>query len=241
MRQLRTALGFFTPLPVGTTTPDTGTPAWFPAIGVLLGGVLALVWWGAEAAFPALVAGALVVAADLLLTGALHLDGLADTADGVLAHKGVDRARRLAIMKAPDVGAFGVAAVVVVLALRWSVFASIDVDAALVVALWAASRGVMALALLAVPYVGGGLGAAFVGDTRRFPMVLATAVAVPVAAACLSAQPIVTTIAVGCAWLAAFGIVTVVRRRLGGITGDVLGAAGMVVETVGLVVASARW
>jgi adenosylcobinamide-GDP ribazoletransferase len=249
MRQLRAALGFLTPLPVGDSVPGAATLPWLPVVGALLGVVLALVWWGAGSVFPPLVAGVLVVGADVVLTGALHLDGLADTADGLLAHKGVDREQRLAIMKAPDVGAFGVAAVVVVLALRVAVFASMDVDGWLVVAFWMMARGLMAQVLLSEePYVGGGLATVFRSEPRSSPMAWTRLVTYALAGGGpLLLLLIDTTQAVGravawlCAYLAAVAVVTVARRRLGGITGDVLGAMGMVVETVGLVVASARW
>src|SRR5436853_631124 len=74
---VRRALAFLTPLPVGTTTPpDRRTLAWFPVVGALIGGVLGGVWWMAERVWPSPVAAGVVVAADLALTGLLHLDGL---------------------------------------------------------------------------------------------------------------------------------------------------------------------
>ena len=75
-------------------------------------------------AFPPAVAGGLAVAADLALTGMLHLDGLADSADGLLPP--LPRDRRLAVMRSPDVGAFGVAAVVSAIGLRWAALAALD-------------------------------------------------------------------------------------------------------------------
>ena len=84
---MRRALAFLTPLPVGTTEPpDRRTLAWFPVVGALIGTVLGGVWWGAERRVAPPVAAGLVVAADLALTGMLHLDGLMDTADGLLPH-----------------------------------------------------------------------------------------------------------------------------------------------------------
>src|SRR5207253_6057841 len=90
------------------------------------------------------------VVADVVLTGALHVDGLADTADGVLPH--LDRERRLAVMAEPDVGAFGVAAVVLTLGLRVAVLASLPPDIGLTAALWCAPRTVMAVAAPSPPY-----------------------------------------------------------------------------------------
>ena len=80
---MRRALAFLTPLG-GAAVPDRRTLSWFPlaggAIGVAVGGV----WWGAERLWPPAVAAALTIAADLALTGLLHIDGLVDSADGLL-------------------------------------------------------------------------------------------------------------------------------------------------------------
>ena len=97
----------------GARRPDDGTFSWFPLVGAGIGGLLAAVWLGASELWASPVAAALVVTADLAVTGMLHLDGLADTADGVLPH--LDRDRRLAVMSGPDVGAFAVGVVAVTL------------------------------------------------------------------------------------------------------------------------------
>jgi adenosylcobinamide-GDP ribazoletransferase len=235
---MRAALGFLTALPIGGPAPDRRTLVWFPLAGAALGAALGGVWWAAGEVFPPLVAAAVVVAADLVVTGALHVDGLADTADGVLPHlDGPDRRR--AVMAAPDVGAFGVAAVVAVVLLRWSALATIEPDTALLASLWAASRAAMALALVAIPYVGGGLGAAFLGARR--PSLAVVAVAVPITLAALAREPVAAVAALVAGSVAAAGVVALARARLGGTTGDVAGAAGLVAETAGLVVAAARW
>jgi adenosylcobinamide-GDP ribazoletransferase len=233
---VRSALAFLTPLPIGTPRPDAGTLTWFPAAGAVVGLVVGATWWAGGEVFPALVAAAIAVLADVLVTGALHLDGVADTADGLLAHD-ADADRRRAIMAAPDVGAFGVAAVAGVLLLRWSAFASMAPDVWLVVALWCASRAVMAIALATLPYVGGGLGAAFAGATP-WPGVLGMAAGGAVAAATAGVAGIGAVVALA---LAAAGVLVAGRARLGGVTGDVLGAAGVVGETAALVVATASW
>jgi len=233
---LRGALAFLSPLPVGAAAPTAATLAWFPAAGALLGVIVGGSWWAAGEAFPPLVAAAVAVVVDLAVTGALHVDGLADTADGLLAQH-PDAARRRAVMAAPDVGAFGVAAVVAAVGLRWSALASMAPDAWLVAALWCASRSAMAAALVRGPYVGAGIGAAFAGAAAG-PAVagLAVASAVAVAAAGGAGAVAVAALLVG-----AVGVVALGHRRLGGVTGDVLGAAGVVGETVALVVATATW
>jgi adenosylcobinamide-GDP ribazoletransferase len=235
---MKAALAFLTAVPVPAARPGPATLRWFPVAGVLIGVVVGASWWAAGEVLPALVAAGVVVAVDLALTGALHVDGLADSADGLLGHlDGPDR--RKAVMAAPDVGAFGVAAVAAVVLLRWSALASMEPDVALVAATWAASRGVMAVALVVVPYVGGGLGTAFLG-ARPGP-VAGVAVAAPVAVAVLADEPVAAFAAIAAVAGAGAGVVALGRLRLGGITGDVVGAAGLVAETVGLVVATARW
>lgn len=235
---MRAALGFLTPLPVGSAAPDRRTLAWFPVAGMLVGLLVGTAWWAATEVFPIGVAAAIAIAVDLVLTGALHVDGLADSADGLLPPL-ADRERRFAVMRRPDVGAFGAAAVGAVLLLRWSALAAMRPDAPLLGALWAMSRSAMAVGLLAVPYVGAGLGSAFLGAART-PVAVASvlAVAAPVA---LTDDPAAAAIAVLVGVGAGAAVVMLGRRRLGGITGDVAGAAGLLAETVGLVVASARW
>jgi adenosylcobinamide-GDP ribazoletransferase len=192
------------------------------------------------------VAAVIVVVADLALTGLLHLDGLADSADGLLPH--LTRERRLAVMAEPTIGAFGTGVVALVLLARWAVFATVRPTAwsiLLVGALWCTSRTSMAATVERLPYArpddgpDAGLAAAFLGS--RLPAWAAgAAVGVAVAAASLWELP-AGPVSVA-ATLVGFGaVLALADRRLGGFTGDVLGAAGMVGETVGLVVAAARW
>jgi adenosylcobinamide-GDP ribazoletransferase len=232
------ALSFFTVLGRGRP-PGPGDVVWFPVVGLLVGAVVGGAWWGAGELWPPVVAAALVVVVDLALTGMLHLDGLADSADGLLPH--MDRERRLAVMRQPDVGAFGVGAVVGVLLLRFAAFASMVPDAGLVAGLWCAGRTVMAVGLTSLPYArsGGGLASAF-GGRRSWAPVLVLGAVGSVAAA-VAGDQVQGAVAVAVAALGGAAVLAVGRARLGGYTGDVLGAAGLVAETVGLLAASAAW
>jgi adenosylcobinamide-GDP ribazoletransferase len=233
---MRRALAFLTPL-FGASEPRPATLAWFPFAGAALGLVLGALWWGAERVWPAAVAAAIVVAADLALTGLLHVDGLADSADGLLPH--LDRARRLEVMTTPDVGAFGVATVGAVLLLRWAALATTAPSPLLLGGLWCASRTVMAVTARTVPYARpGGLASSFLGGRVLPAAIVGGALAVALAFAGPGAPG---AVAVGAVVVGAAGIVVLARRRIGGFTGDVLGASGMVGETAGLVVAAARW
>jgi adenosylcobinamide-GDP ribazoletransferase len=185
-----------------------------------------------------LVAAVLAVAVDAWLTGMLHLDGLADSADGLLPP--VPEAQRLAVMAAPDVGSFGVVALVVVLAARLAGFASQAPDVLLVVGLWAAARAGMAVTMAVVPYARPGGAAEGFAPATPSPGALLTlaAAVVAVVVAAPGLAGVVTALAATVGFMAVVGLAW---RRLGGYTGDVLGAAGVVAETVGLLVAAAKW
>lgn len=233
---MRAALGFLTVLG-GATRPDGRGPGWFGAVGALVGLAVGGVWWGADRIWTPVLAATVAVATDAALTGMLHLDGLADTADGLLPP--IERERRLAVMATPDVGAFGVAAVVVVLVARVAALAETAPDPLLVAGLWAGARAAMAVTMARVPYArtrGAASGFAPRGAGAGGASLVVAGAAVVVA---LGGWAGVATAA---ALVAGFGAVVVVAvRRLGGYTGDVLGAAGVVGETLGLVVAAARW
>jgi adenosylcobinamide-GDP ribazoletransferase len=232
------ALGFLTI--AGRARPPTRRAAvWFGPAGALIGAALGALWWGAANLWPAPVAAAIVVAADLGVTGLLHIDGLADSADGLLPH--LDRDRRLAVMAAPDVGAFGVAVVAIVLALRVTALAVTDPQGwramAVLAAFWCAARASMAVTMSVVPYArDAGLASSFLGGSPVTPI----AAAVPFLALAL-VRGVGGAVALLAGVLAAALVVAFARRRIGGFTGDVLGAAGVVCETVALVVLSARW
>jgi len=234
-----TALAFLTPLPFSSRRPNGRTFLWFPLVGVLLGAALGLAWRALDRLTrgQGFVVGALVVALDLAMTGALHFDGLVDAADGLFAP--VERGRRLAIMAGPEVGAFGMATGVMALLLRVACIAQLAPRPLLLMGLWCASRTVMACVAAALPYVRPeGLASAFLEDMPEaliigIPGVL---LAVFVAAGAGIRGPL----AVSAGLVAALGVALSARHRIGGFTGDVLGACGVVCETVGLLVAVIR-
>lgn len=223
------AVAFLTVLGRGQT-PQARALWWFPVVGAGMGAVLAGVHWGAGELWPLMVVGILVVAADLVLTGGLHLDGLADSADGLLPH--MERDRRLDVMSRPDVGAFAVAAVVVVVAARWAALSVDGIESLALVPIWAISRTLVALVPAIVTYARpGGLADPFMAGARRW---LALWLA-PAIAALVLIEGIPGAVAAGVALGAAVGVVVLAWRRLGGFTGDVLGAVIMVAETAALV------
>lgn len=218
--------------------PRPAAVTWFPLVGAATGLLVGLVWWGSAQVWTLPVAAAVVVAFDLGVTGLLHLDGLVDAADGLLPP--MDRARRLEVMRDPGTGAFGVGAAAAVLLLRWSALAALHPHPLLVGGLWCASRTAMALTVGHGHYVrDSGLATGFRGGPRRTGLLaVGAAGAVALGAAwSVPAGAVAVVVALG-----AFGLVVLLAaRRIGGYTGDVLGAAGLVAETVGLVTAAAAW
>lgn len=232
----RSALGFLTVIG-GAEAPSPCALPWFPVVGAGLGAALGLVWMGAAHLWPAPVAAAVVIAVDLALTGLLHVDGLADSGDGLLPH--LDRQRRLAVMGEPDVGAFGMAVVAAVLLLRVAALGALAASVPLLAGLWCLSRSAMALAIATLRYArpeGLASGFARSGGAVAGGVGLAAAAGL---AAWWRIGPGLAAVAGGL--LGAGAVLWLADRRLGGYTGDVLGAAGMVAETLGLLVASARW
>ena len=248
---LRLALTTLTVLPVrcpaALTRQTAGAAmALAPLVGLLLGLVAA----GALAAVDAVTSGTLLAAAVAVtilaaLTRGLHLDGLADLVDGLASYLPAEGARR--VMKAPDVGALGVAAVVLALLLQVAALAAAT----------AAGRGPLAVAVAAVAgrlavtcactpatpaATTDGLGATVAGTVRpglatALPPVaalLAAAVAWPLAGGeALDAARVL--LALAGALLVARALRRHAVRRLGGATGDVLGALVEVATTVALV------
>ncbi|MCX7621899.1 MAG: adenosylcobinamide-GDP ribazoletransferase [Acidimicrobiales bacterium] len=238
---VRRALAFLTSIG-SAAPPNGGTLLWFPAAGFLIGLIVGTTWWGAAQIWPPVVAAAVALTIDLAVTGVLHFDGLVDTADGLLPP--VSRERRLEIMADPRAGAFGVVVAASLLLLRWSALASSTPEPLVLAGLWCASRSVASGSILAVPYARpDGLAASFAGETStQFSRLLALAVVGIV----LSVGPA----SVGAGWLGliacagcfagGLGVITWAQDRLGGFTGDVLGAAIVVGETAGLLLLAVR-
>jgi adenosylcobinamide-GDP ribazoletransferase len=234
------------PLPTGRLDRDVAGVAMStaPAVGAALGAVGAAIGIGANRlGAPALVAGALVIASGVLLTRGLHIDGLADTADALGSYR--EREAALDIMKRPDVGAFGVVAIVLTLLIQAAAAGAVVSrawPAALVGVVTATAAGRVAIALgcwRGVPAARpGGLGA-LVAGTVGVPALAVTAVATAtVALAAVPSRPWQGPLAVGLSLAVAVLLVRHAVRRLGGITGDVLGAACELAVTVTYVVVS---
>lgn len=235
---MRRAIAFLT-IVGGSRQPTPSTFAWFPVVGAALGLVVGSLWWLASRWWPALLAGALALVADLVLTGLLHVDGLADAGDGLIAP--MRREDRLRVMADPAIGAFGAITVVAVLAVRWAAFASGRPAPLVLAGLWCASRTSMVVVGQSVPYARpDGIASAFLGAQRHWIITVAVVIGYLGAAALVVSGGARGVGALGGELLAIGAVVWWSIRRLGGFTGDVLGAGGVIGETVGLVVWALR-
>ena len=197
--------------------------AWYPLVGLLIGVALLLIDRGLERLVPAAPAAALEVAALALLSGGLHLDGVADTADG-MALQG-DRAERLGVMSEGHTGPAGVMALVIVLLVLWAALESLAApvrSAGLVLAPALARWSIVPLVLLFRPARPRGLGHALHAAALSVAAPIATAT-VAAAALALFGAPGLVLVAV--AAIAAVIIGWAASRMLDGVTGDTYGAA----------------
>lgn len=232
------ALSFLTAVPVGHPIGERDLRAGavlFPIVGAAVGLVVAATAWAASLVLPSLPAAVLGVAAGVALTAAFHLDGLGDVADAIGA--GLTGRDAAEVMRDPRLGTFGVAAVALDLLLRTSLLAALVTDGfpwAVVGAAALARAAPIGLAWR-LPYAGGGTGGwteNVGGRTFAAAGIVALAIAGPTAGI-----PLVGIVAAVAAVAGALGRWS--RRRLGGATGDVFGAAAELGETLSWTVVAA--
>ncbi|HYD41278.1 MAG TPA: adenosylcobinamide-GDP ribazoletransferase [Anaeromyxobacter sp.] len=248
LRHLAAALRFLTRLPVPgppLDARDLGRAlAFFPVAGAALGALVAGTGWLLAPRLAPGVLAVLLVALLAALSGGLHLDGLADVADGLGGGHG-DRARTLAIMRDSRIGAFGAAALVLLLLVKVAAVAEL------------LGRGGAEWALLCAPVLGRtaavplvvlfpyarpeGLGRAFhEGGGPRELLVAGGLCLVTLCAAAATAAGLRAFLPAAAGLGAAVLVALACRRRLGGLTGDVYGAAIELAEAAFLLTATAR-
>jgi adenosylcobinamide-GDP ribazoletransferase len=240
VKSVLVATAFLTrvPVPVVASAVDVGRAArWFPLIGGLLGGATALTAWTLTEvmAVPAALTAVLIVGVAAWSTGAIHLDGLADTVDGFGG--GRDREEVLRIMRDPLIGSYGAAALVFAIGVRVTALAALlDRGAALpfIVAAPAISRWTIPALAVWLPYARteGGLGKAVTEGGDTISLIVATAVTAVISIGALRTDALIVWAS---AALTALWIGRLARRRIGGVTGDVFGASVELAETSVLV------
>jgi cobalamin 5'-phosphate synthase/cobalamin synthase len=245
MTALLAALGLLTRMPIRRAFSESAVAratAFYPLVGAAIGASQAAVLWvavawlpapavtGGASRVPSMVLAVCLVALAVWITGAIHVDGLADTFDGFGG--GRSREQVLAIMRDPRVGAYGTVAIVVLLLLKVACLDElIQRRAATIPLLVAPIAGRWAMAALGwwLPYAraDGGLGAVARGSVAGRGLAIATASSTVLLAALAGWRAAVFgTIAVGVTLVTGRAY----RRRIGGFTGDTLGATGELTE-----------
>ncbi|MEN9202056.1 MAG: adenosylcobinamide-GDP ribazoletransferase [Thermostichus sp. DG_1_6_bins_120] len=242
LRGFWAALTFYTTLPLGRSEnlEFTGIAAWLPAVGLVIGGILCLMGRLLQA-FPDPVRAALLLAVWVLLTGGLHLDGVADTADGLAINIHKDACpesdietgakgsrRRLEVMQDSHTGAYGVMALVLLLLLKFAALIPLSSwPLLLLVPAWGRWGQLLAIALY--PYLRQQGSGRFLKESTPFPAALWPGTVLLLS---LTVGLVWTGILDGTfAWLWTMGVATGaagvgywIHRQLGGHTGDTYGA-----------------
>jgi adenosylcobinamide-GDP ribazoletransferase len=240
LRAPAAALSFLTCVPLGGAAVDgrdlARSVAWFPAVGALLGALLAGVATLLHDRLAPELSAVLLLALLAVITGGLHLDGLSDVFDGLAAGRG-DRARTLAIMRDPRIGACGAAALFLHLSAKLLAVAALLRSDSLwpLIAAPAIARGCVVLLIVAFPYAREqGLGRPFADHAGGKELALAAALSLLLLAALGRAALVPAAFSLACALCCG----ALLNRRFGGLTGDAYGAALELSELAFLIAAT---
>lgn len=229
------ALGLLSRLPVNSDGKRGAACAWaFPVTGLILGTLAAAIGWVAAVIglSNGLTAGLALVSL-VVMTGAMHEDGLADSVDGLWG--GWDKKRRLEIMKDSHIGAYGVIALVLSLLLRWSALTALAQAGMLTVSLIAVaalSRVPMVVIMAMIPHARNDGLSASVGRAGMTTAFIAVVIGTLVSIAFLGWAGLAPIIAVA---LASTAVTLIAIRKIGGQTGDILGATQQLSEIAALI------
>ncbi len=236
--QLRLATSFLTILPVAIDSANesdvAASMAWFPLIGVAMGIVFALEDYALAFVLGHALRSAIIVLSMVVLSGAVHLDGLADTADALGG--GRDRIRALEILRDSRIGAFGAIALFFVLGLKVLSLAGLSGRSRLAALILAPTLA--RWALVAVSYKmdylrTDGAGSSMLGRQNERNLAISSAIAILAMIPFISGKVIVTYLI---AVIATVAMRSFYRRWLRGITGDLIGACGELVEVIAMIV-----
>jgi len=232
MRSLLIALQFLTRIPMGKYPRDEKrlgkSMAYFPIVGLILGGILVLVNWGFSIIMAPLVADALTIVTLIILTGALHIDGLIDTIDGLAGGKTKEEILR--IMRDSRVGAFGIIGIVSLIMLKLVLLHEIPLEIKREVLLLFPVMGRWAMVVassLSVYARREGTGKVFVNYCGRKELVIASLITLIITGSFLKILGLELFFFV----LALTLLLTrFISKRIGGMTGDTLGAVNEIME-----------
>lgn len=202
---------------------------YFPVVGIIIGVILAALNYLLSLVLPSSVVNALLVVSLVVLSGGLHLDGLADTCDGLAKHGTPGERRR--VMHDSRVGGFGVIGIALVLLVKYISLNSLPLSLmtfSLIIAP-VMSRWAMVYAIFAYPYArASGLGKAFKQATGWWQFTIATLVTLALAAVLLKLAGLLILFV---AWLLTMAIAIYLKRKFAGLTGDTYGAINEVAES----------
>lgn len=241
MRALFAAIGFLTVMPLpnrwhGSESDLGRSPIWFPLVGVMIGGAVALFDSVLGLFLPATVVSTFSVLMMLAASGGLHMDGLADTADGFFSAR--DRKRMLEIMRDSRSGPMGVIAICSVLLLKIVTLAAVPspLRVSTLVLMPVAGRTALTVSLTALPYARSSGGLARVFRTDGIQALLA-------AAALMAAGWLLQGYKGLVAAMASLAVTQLMagysKKKIGGFTGDTLGATCELTELIPALVAVA--
>lgn len=247
MRTLAAATMLLTRVPVPASAgsvPPSRAATLYPAVGAAIGAIVASIAIGAGQLWPVLIAASVAIAAETALTGALHLDGLADCADGLA---GRDREQRLQIMKDHSIGVYAASTLALHVLLKVAALSTLlaalrpaDI-LLLLIGVYAASRGAMLPLARFLPYARvEGTGRGVVQELSTSQMMTGLALALLGLAAVVAVDPWTALLMALVATLITLAIGLLAHRRIGGVTGDVLGACAELTLVVMLLAGVAR-
>ncbi len=228
------AIGLLSRLPVNSDGDRGAASAWaFPIVGLIVGVIAAAIGWTSLAiGLSASLTAGITLVSLVVMTGAMHEDGLADTVDGLWG--GWDKERRLEIMKDSHIGAYGVIALVLSLLLRWVALTALAQAGLLTITLIAVatlSRAPMVVVMALMPNARDSGLSASVGRVDTKTAMIAVGIAIIATMALLGWSGITTIVAVtitGCI------VALIAQRKIGGQTGDILGASQQITEIAAL-------
>jgi adenosylcobinamide-GDP ribazoletransferase len=239
MMSFLAAFRFLTSIPIPVMREDWNRPltqqqfarslVYYPLVGLILGGMLCAIYWACSSLLPLVLTDAIIIGSLAYFTGALHLDGLIDTFDGLAGgHKSPER--RLQIMKTPDVGAVGVVAGIVLLLLQFSALSSVPQSHIYIALLLmpVLSRWAMAYAVFQYPYGReSGMGKELKSGSNNWVLPVASLSAL-IFAIIIGGWLGAITMAV--VWLLTVALASFFKTKFNGLTGDTYGAINEISE-----------
>ena len=242
LHSLWVAFGFLTRVPVGDPSRGGATPVqmssavpWFPIVGILIGLAQGFTWLALNEVTTPLLSAVIATAIAALITGAFHHDGLADIADAFGGGWTVEQ--RMEILKDSRLGTYGTTALIMAFGTEIAALSSLDPETGLraLVAAHVLGRGIAVGAMLVSPIGGDGLGASYMTDLNPLAGVCSLALSVVAGVALLGVTGagafVLAAVAAAC-------VVLLAIKKIGGVTGDVLGAVFVMAFLATLVTAA---